>query len=34
MGNGLIFYNNIVIDLVIVIFYLFIVVFDDKIRFY
>lgn len=31
MGNGLIFYNNIVIDLVIVIFYLFIVVFDDKI---
>lgn len=31
MGNGVIFYNNIVIDLVIVIFYLFFVVFDDKI---
>lgn len=33
MGNGSIFNNNIVTDLVIVIFYSFIVVFDDKIRF-
>lgn len=34
MGNSSIFHNNIVTDLVIVIFYSFIVVFDDKIRFY